>query len=137
MNAAARDSGIRADRKSGMTWDQIDAKYKCGKATISKALHAGGLMKKKKAKKVRRVTANKPETELSKINKALQSAIEKRLNPVKVAWYVATGSGKLPVLTPHKSKDSATRACLEAKMAGKPVKLLREVPFKLTIVIDE
>lgn len=118
---AKRDAAILVDRKAGMSWKALKKKHNCAQSVIAKAL------KSTKAS----ASPKKSKDKLAAVNKALVHAAKA---PAAV-WYVALGKSK--GLCPHKTKADALQACLHAQLKGTKVRLLREVPFRLTVVIDE
>lgn len=124
---------IQEDRKEGMSWGKLEKKHKVSTWTIAEALKAVGLSKPNKgAKKLKKPKPKKPKVDkLAAVNKALKKAG----SAPKPCWFVVIG--KLASQFAYQSKEHAMEACLEAQLKGKKVRLLREVPFRLTVVVDE
>ncbi len=140
---SARDQEIAADRKAGMKWDALKVKYKMSLPSIAKALRRAGALgplKKRKVKKTKkrgpiRITI-KPKGDLHKVNAALKK-IHAAVT-VEGHYFVTWGSNKIPSMQEYKTKADALKAVLDARLHNrKHIHLLKEIPFKLTVVTDD
>lgn len=137
------DAAICKDRKAGMSWNALCKKYKMGLDTVAKVLRRGGVLpplppkvkKPPKFKPIVRKAHRKLVDDLQKVNRALAHAANKPAD----RWFVGHNhkGSTFSNLEACKTKAEALAVCLDQHSRGKTVKLLKEVPFKLTIVLDE
>lgn len=125
-----RLEAIARDKRAGMEWKAVAKKHKCALRTIQNALKT--VPEKKSPIKITIKKKASAGSELEAVNAALAHAANKPAD----RWYVAH-NGKLATLEPCATKAKALAVCLAAHSRGKTVKLLKEIPFKLTIVLDE
>ena len=120
-------AAIAADKKAGMSWSAIKKKYKCSGSTIAAAI-------KSKTENGRRKKLRTIGGELAIVNAALKRAAKREDG----RYFVTFGSNKIPSMHEYKTKAEALGEVLALRLHNKKhVRLLKEIPFKLTVVAEE
>jgi hypothetical protein len=136
-------AAIRADRKAGLSWKALTKKHRCTLYAVTQALKGWRSFTSHSTKmRAHSAKTRAPGSSFLPAGMAEEIAgVTEKLTRGKKTeggYFVTSGSNKIPSLESFKTKDEALKAVLEAQLRRvKHVKLLREIPFKLTVVADE